>query len=50
MQSYQAITLFGIVSNAATSRISRNGCKYTALGVATISDRNLQAIAGVFQN
>jgi hypothetical protein len=39
----EAITLFGTVSNSATSRISRNGRKYTAFGVAIISDRNLQA-------
>jgi hypothetical protein len=37
------ITLFGTVSNSATSRISKNGRKYTALGVSIISDRNLQA-------
>jgi hypothetical protein len=40
---YQTITLFGTVSNSATSRISKNGRKYTAFGVAIISDRNLQA-------
>ena len=43
MQTQQTITLFGTVSNSATSRISKNGRKYTALGVAIISDRNLQA-------
>jgi len=43
MQIKQTITLFGTVSNSATSRISRNGRKYTAFGVAIISDRNLQA-------
>ena len=43
MQTQQTITLFGTVSNAATSRISKNGRKYTAFGVAIISDRNLQA-------
>jgi hypothetical protein len=42
MQTHQTITLFGTVSNSATSRISKNGRKYTAFGVA-ISDRNLQA-------
>jgi len=31
------------LSNSATSRTSKNGCKYTAFGVAIISDRNLQA-------
>jgi hypothetical protein len=39
----QTITLFGTVSNSATSRISKNGRKYTAFGVAIISDRNLRA-------
>ena len=43
MQIKQTITLFGTVSNSATSRISKNGRKYTAFGVAIISDRNLQA-------
>ncbi len=43
MQTQQTITFFGTVSNSATSRISRNGRKYTAFGVAIISDRNLQA-------
>jgi DUF1009 family protein len=43
MQIKQTITLFGTVSNSATSRISRHGRKYTAFGVAIISDRNLQA-------
>jgi hypothetical protein len=43
MQTQQTITLFGTVSNSATSRISKNGRKYTAFGVAIISDRNLQA-------
>jgi hypothetical protein len=42
MQTQQTITLFGTVSNSATSRISRNGHKYTAFGVSIISDRNLQ--------
>ena len=41
MQTEQTITLFGTVSNSATSRISKNGRKYTAFGVAIISDRNL---------
>jgi len=44
MQIKQTITLFGTVSNSATSRISKNGRKYTAVGVAVISDRNLQAL------
>ena len=43
MQTQQTITLFGTVSNSAISRTSRNGRKYTAFGVAIISDRNLQA-------
>ncbi|MHB2006951.1 MAG: hypothetical protein ACYCOX_02765 [Acidobacteriaceae bacterium] len=32
MQIKQTITLFGTVSNSATSRISKNGRKYTAFG------------------
>jgi hypothetical protein len=44
MQTQQTITLFGTVINSATSRISKNGRKYTAFGVAIISDRNLQAL------
>ncbi len=43
MHTQQTITLFGTVSNSATNRISKNGRKYTAFGVAIISDRNLQA-------
>ena len=43
MQTQQTITLFGTVSNSATSRTSKNGRKYTAFGVAIIADRNLQA-------
>jgi hypothetical protein len=43
MQTQQTITLFGTVSNSATSRISKNGRKYTAFGVAIIPDRNLRA-------
>ena len=43
MQTQQTITLFGTVSKSATSRISKNGRKYTAFGVAIISDRDLQA-------
>ena len=43
MQTQQTITLFGTVSNPAISRTSKNGRKYTAFGVAIISDRNLQA-------
>ena len=43
MQTEQTITLFGTVSNSATSRTSKTGRKYTAFGVAIISDRNLQA-------
>jgi chorismate mutase len=45
MQTQQTITFFGIVSNSATSRITKNGRKYTAFGVAIISDRNLQAFS-----
>jgi hypothetical protein len=43
MQTQQTVTLFGTVSNSATSRISKNGRKYTAFGIAVISDRNEQA-------
>ncbi len=43
MQTQQTITLFGIVSNSASSRTSKTGHKYTAFGVAIISDRKLQA-------
>ena len=43
MQTQQTITFFGTVSNSATSRTSKTGRKYTAFGVAIISDRNLQA-------
>jgi hypothetical protein len=45
MQTQQTITLFGTVSNSASSRITKNGHKYTAFGVAIISDRNLQAFS-----
>ena len=41
----QHITLFGTVSNSASSRITKNGRKYTAFGVAIICDRNLQAFS-----
>ena len=43
MQTKQTITLFGTVSNSATSHISKNGRKYTDFGIAIISDCNLQA-------
>jgi hypothetical protein len=43
MQIQQTITFFGTVSNSATSCITKNGRKYTAFGVAIISDHNLQA-------
>ena len=43
MQTQQTITLFGTVSNSATSRISKSGRKYTAFGVSIISDRDRQA-------
>ena len=43
MQTQQTITLFGAVSNSATSRTSKTGRKYTAFGVSIISDRDLQA-------
>jgi hypothetical protein len=42
MQTQQTITLFGTVSNSATSRISKTGRKYTAFGVSMIYDRNRQ--------
>jgi hypothetical protein len=45
MQTQQTITFFGTVSNSATSRITKNGRKYTAFGVSIISDRNLQAFS-----
>jgi hypothetical protein len=45
MQTQQTITLLGTVSNSATSRITKNGRKYTAFGVSIISDRNLQAFS-----
>jgi hypothetical protein len=45
MQTQQTITLFGTVSNSASSRITKNGRKYTAFGVSIISDRNLQAFS-----
>jgi single-stranded DNA-binding protein len=43
MQTQQTITLFGTVSNPAISRTSKTSRKYTAFGVAIISDRNLEA-------
>ena len=43
MQTQQTITFFGTVSNSATSRMSKNGRKYTAFGVAIISNRNQRA-------
>jgi len=43
MQTQQTITFFGTVSNSATSRTSKTGCKYTAFGVSIICERNLQA-------
>ena len=45
MQTQQTITLFGTVSNSTTSRISKNGRKYTPFGVAIISDPNIQAFS-----
>lgn len=45
MQTQQITTLFGIVSNSATSRVTKNGRKYTAFGVAIISDRDHQAFS-----
>jgi hypothetical protein len=45
MQTQQTITLFGTVSNSASSRITKNGRRYTAFGVAIISDRNLPAFS-----
>ena len=38
MQTQKNITLFGTVSNSATSR--KNGHKYTAFGVAIITSRS----------
>ena len=43
MQTQSIITVFGTISNLATSRISQKGRKYNAFGVAVISDRNSQA-------
>jgi hypothetical protein len=43
MQTQQTITLFGTVSNSATSRTSKTGRKFTAFGVCIISDRDQQA-------
>jgi hypothetical protein len=43
MQAQQTITLYGTVSNSATSRTSKTGRKYTAFGVSIISNRSLQA-------
>ncbi len=43
MQTQQTITLFGTVSNAAISRISKKGREYTAFGVAVIGDRSRPA-------
>jgi hypothetical protein len=43
VQTQQTITLFGTVSNSASSRTSKTGRKYTAFGVSVISDRNHQA-------
>lgn len=41
MQTLKIITLFGTVSNAATSRTSRNGRHYTAFGVSILNpERN----------
>jgi hypothetical protein len=45
MQTQHTITFFGTVSNSASSRITKNGRKYTAFGVSIISDRNLQAFS-----
>jgi hypothetical protein len=45
MQTQHTITLFGTVSNSASSRITKNGRKYTAFGVVIISDRNRQAFS-----
>ena len=43
MQTQQTIAFFGTVSNSATSRTSKTGRKYTAFGVAIISNRNQRA-------
>jgi hypothetical protein len=45
MQTQQTITLFGTVGNSASSRNIETGRKYTAFGVAIISDRNLPAFS-----
>jgi hypothetical protein len=45
MQTQQTITLFGTVGNSATSRISKNGRKYTAFGVSIISNSNQPAFS-----
>jgi single-stranded DNA-binding protein len=45
MQTQQTMTLFGTISNSSSCRITKNGRKYTAFGVAIISDRNLQAFS-----
>jgi hypothetical protein len=39
MQTLKVITLYGTVSNSATSRVSRNGRKYTAFGVAILDSQ-----------
>ncbi|MEO7029523.1 MAG: hypothetical protein ABI147_08970 [Acidobacteriaceae bacterium] len=45
MQTQQYITLFGTDSNSASSRVTKNGRKYTAFGVSIIGDRNLPAFS-----
>ncbi|MDQ2946738.1 MAG: single-stranded DNA-binding protein, partial [Acidobacteriota bacterium] len=45
MQTQQTITFFGTVSNSASSRVTKNGRKYTAFGVSIIADRNLPAFS-----
>ena len=39
MEAQQTITFFATVSNSASSRGTKNGCKYTAFKVSIISDR-----------
>jgi len=43
MQTQQTIAFFGTVSNSASSRTSKTGRKYTAFGVAIISESSHQA-------
>jgi hypothetical protein len=42
MQTLKTITFFGTVSNAATSRTSKNGRHYTAFGVSILDTKRQQ--------